>query len=173
MNRYEFCAVGYCLFGQSWKKDLTRLLHLSESSRTVDKIANGDKGSISVGMKDDLIIAMKHKTEMLNQAIRLLESPEPEKIVIAQTEMSIVSFDVNGVQVLNVFEEHGAYSKIGILLNNAIINMRPFDYEFQSLIIAQVAEEALKKNDRSILIQAIQDYFDLSWVGRDDWYEAE
>lgn len=173
MNRYEFRAVGYVLYGKSWQAELTRTLKLSQKSQTVQKISSGEKPNISQGMCDDLVLAMKHKVEMINQAIQFIESPEPEKILIAQTEMSIVSFDLNGVKVLNVFEEHGAYSHIGILINNATINLRPYEYEFQSMIIMQAAEDALKHNDQNILIQAIQQYFDVSWVGEDNWYKSE
>lgn len=141
---------------------------MSENSRTVDKIARGER-LVSKGISEDLVQLLQRKAEMINQTLNYLESPEKSKIQLLQAELSIVSFDINGVRVLNVFEEHGPYSKIGVLLNNADIGLPTTEYEFQSEIIALAAQEALAQNNQSILIQAIEQYFDTQLVGLDDW----
>lgn len=160
MNHIEFNTVGQLMFGRSWKKDMTRLLNMSENSNTVAKIATGEV-HVSSGVEQDILRALENKAHYFVQAVQQLKNPK--KILVAQTELSILSFDLDGVKVLNVFDEHSAYSEIGILINNADLGLSPMDYEFQSVLIAQYAEKALKENNRQILVDAINQYFDLQF----------
>lgn len=170
MNKSEFNTIGALLFGKSWKKDMTRTLNMSENSNTVAKIATG-KVRVTTGVKQDILIALKNKARLCIQAIEIVSNPT--KILVTQAEMSIVCFDLNGVQVLNVFDEHSAYSEIGILINNADIGLNPQEYEMQSLLIAEYAALAIKENNQQILIDAINQYFDLSLFNQDEIFNLD
>lgn len=161
MNRFEFIACGNLLYGNSWKKELTRNLQLSERSRTVDKIALNER-SVTEGISDDVLLLMKQKAKQLTQAIEFLENPEPPKILVRQADYSLVTFDERGVSVDHAFEET-YISPIGVVIYHADIAESRFDYAVQSLIIAAAGQEALKKGNNSELLKVIETYFDLSF----------
>lgn len=166
MNNSEFRVIGEFLYGNSWKKELTKGLKFSEASRTVDKIAADDR-NVSENTQLRLIELLKFKGEMINTILTQIENPE--KILVKQTDMALLRFDVDGVTCVNVFEEHSALTNMGIMIKNADLSEIPYQYEYQSLLIADAAQQAVKHDDRQILVDAINKYFDLSFFNESDW----
>lgn len=172
MDRHELYAAGFILYGDKWEANLTRSLGLSPVSRTIGKIVSGAKPHVSAGIEQDLIALMKYQSEVLHAAIIALEGDQPQQILLRQSEGRMVVFDIDGVTTHHAGDAPSTPSPVCVVCLNFDIDLRPVEYRFQSLIISHCAKEALRLNDQRILQDAIHKYFDVSWVGRENWLVA-
>lgn len=165
MNSSEFRVFGQILFGQTWKKELTRALCLSPKSRSVDKMASNQL-AISSKTSENFLNLLKAQLDLIDSIIKQIEVPE--KVKVLKSDLSVIIFDINGVKIYSLFEEHGPISDVGIMLTHADIANNSTNDMFQSLLIADAAYQLLIENDQKILIDAINTYFDLGHFGESD-----
>ena len=159
MNRFEFMACGYMLYGNKWKAELARLLGWSSSSNNVAKIARDERG-IKDDIANDIILNLERKAQQLIDAAQKLKNPE--KFLIRQGEFSAITFDEEGVRQWDGFQEF-PISSIGVVLYNADLGVHESKIAFLSLIVAAAGTEALKTGSNHELLKLIPEYFDLQF----------
>lgn len=167
MNRFEFMACGYMLYGNEWKTDFARSLGWSVVSKNVGKITRGERG-IKDDIANDIIVNLERKAQQLIDAAQKLRNPE--KFLIRQGEFSAITFDEEGVRQWDGFQEF-PISSIGVVLYNADLGVHESEIAFPSYIIAAAATEALKTGSNHELLKLIPEYFDLQFFNNFDLQE--
>lgn len=160
MNRYEFMASGYMLFGNNWKTDLAHALHFSEKSGSVAKMATG-KRNVTNSVANDLISLLEVRAQNLTDAVKYLR--ESEKLAVKYSKFNIITLDEHGVRQWDAFQGYEV-SDFTVILNDAALEKTERELEFISLVIAVVTHECLKAGNNAELIKIIPEYFDLQSI---------
>lgn len=158
MNRFEFSACGYMMFGSEWKTDLTKTLKFSEKSNTVGKIFRNERG-VSDSLALELIEAMEKKAQDLIDAASFLKNPTQH--LIKKSKFDVITFDEFGVRQWDGFQEF-PISELGVVLHNAELGVPESDLKFQSLVVGAAASSALKAGNNQELLKLLPVYFDFS-----------